>query len=166
IHPPPDAQSNGLWFRDPDGTPIEIRVAEKSSPNEKSSHESISSAPGVAGAPSCSTKPVVRPRRLAHILVFTRDVPKTIKFYGEVLGVVLRCRLHVRRSRLEERRSSARVCVLRLGSDAAGRLRLQSRGGGVRRRLLSAERGPARRRRGEAAPDDRRIADRADARLA
>src|SRR5438046_3006403 len=84
IDPPPGTQSNGLWFRDPDGTPIEIRVAEKSSPNEKSSHESISSPGGIAGAPSCSTKPVVQPRRLAHILVFTRDVPKTIKFYGEV----------------------------------------------------------------------------------
>jgi len=92
IDPPPGAQSNGLWFRDPDGTPIEIRVAEKSSPNEKSSHESISCAPGVAGAPSCSTKPVVQPRRLAHILVFTRDVPKTIRFYGEVLGVPLSLR--------------------------------------------------------------------------
>ena len=34
----PALESNGLWFRDPDGTPIEIRVAEKSSPNEKSSH--------------------------------------------------------------------------------------------------------------------------------
>jgi catechol 2,3-dioxygenase len=64
-------------------------VAEKSSPNEKSSHESISSPGGIAGAPSCSNKPVVQPRRLAHILVFTRDVPKTIKFYGEVLGLRL-----------------------------------------------------------------------------
>src|SRR5215212_4496236 len=59
IDPPPGAQSNGLWLRDPDVIPIEIRVAEKSSPNEKSSHESISSPGGVAGAPSCSTKPGV-----------------------------------------------------------------------------------------------------------
>ncbi len=89
IDPPPGAESNGLWFRDPDGTPIEIRVAEKSSPNEKSSCESISSPPGRAGAPSCSTKPVVRPRRLAHMLVFTRDIPQAIKFYSEVLGLRL-----------------------------------------------------------------------------
>src|SRR4029079_6067219 len=67
IDPPPGTQSNGLWFCDPDGTPIEIRVAEKSSPNEKPPHESTPSPPGVAGAPSCSTKPVVQPRRLAHI---------------------------------------------------------------------------------------------------
>ena len=33
------SRSNGLWFRDPDGTLIEIRVAEKSSPNEKATFE-------------------------------------------------------------------------------------------------------------------------------
>src|SRR3954468_19990520 len=27
IDPPPGVQSNGIWFHDPDGTPIEIRVA-------------------------------------------------------------------------------------------------------------------------------------------
>jgi catechol 2,3-dioxygenase-like lactoylglutathione lyase family enzyme len=89
IDPPPGVQSNGIWFRDPDGTPIEIRVAEKSSPNEKSSFENLSSAPGVAGAPSSSRKPLVQPRRLAHMLLFTRDIPQAIKFYGEVLGLRL-----------------------------------------------------------------------------
>src|SRR5215213_157701 len=59
IDPPPGTQSNGIWFRDPDGTPIEIRVAEKSSPNEKSTFEAISCPPGIAGAPGCSAKPLV-----------------------------------------------------------------------------------------------------------
>lgn len=89
IDPPPGVQSNGIWFRDPDGTPIEIRVAEKSSPNEKSSFQNLSSAPGVAGAPSSSRKPLVQPRRLAHMLLFTRDIPQAIKFYSEVLGLRL-----------------------------------------------------------------------------
>jgi catechol 2,3-dioxygenase-like lactoylglutathione lyase family enzyme len=89
IDPPPGAQSNGLWFRDPDGTPIEICVAEKSSPNEKSSFDNVSAGPGVQSAPSSSKKPVVQPRRLAHMLVFTRDIPQAIKFYGEVLGLRL-----------------------------------------------------------------------------
>src|SRR5262249_30275053 len=35
LDPPKGFESNGLWFRDPDGILIEIRVAEKSSPNEK-----------------------------------------------------------------------------------------------------------------------------------
>ena len=39
LDPPKGFESNGLWFRDPDGTLIEIRVAEKSSPNEKATFE-------------------------------------------------------------------------------------------------------------------------------
>jgi catechol 2,3-dioxygenase len=89
IDPPPGVPSNGLWFRNPDGVAHEIRVAEKSSPNEKTVLESISSPAGVAGAPANSTKPFVRPRRLAHMLVFTRDIPKTIAFYRDVLGLRL-----------------------------------------------------------------------------
>jgi catechol 2,3-dioxygenase len=89
IDPPPGAESNGLWFRDPNGTPIEIRVAEKTSPNEKSSFEMTSAPPGVQAAPNRSKVKMVRPRRLAHMLVFTRDIPATIKFYSEVLGLRL-----------------------------------------------------------------------------
>jgi catechol 2,3-dioxygenase len=89
IDPPPGAESNGLWFRDPDGTPIEIRVADKCTRNDKASFESFSCAGGVAGAPSRSKVARVQPRRLAHILVFTRDIPKAIKFYGAVLGLRL-----------------------------------------------------------------------------
>src|SRR5262249_61047867 len=37
IDPPPGALSKGLWFRDPDGTPIEIRPPRQSSPNGKAS---------------------------------------------------------------------------------------------------------------------------------
>jgi len=85
IEAPPGAESNGIWFRDPDATPIENPRREKSSPNEKSSFEMPGGAAGVAAAPSRSKAPVVRPRRLAHVQVFTRDIPKTIRFYGEVL---------------------------------------------------------------------------------
>jgi catechol 2,3-dioxygenase-like lactoylglutathione lyase family enzyme len=87
--PPPGLESNGIWLRDPDGTAIEIAVAEKTSPNAKSSFDNVSAGAGVQGAPSRSRVHVVRPRRLAHILVFTRDIPQAIKFYGEVLGLRL-----------------------------------------------------------------------------
>jgi catechol 2,3-dioxygenase len=89
LDPPPGAESNGLWFRDPDGTMIEIRVAEKSSPNEKSSFDNASAGPAVHSAPCRSQVGIVRPRRLAHMLVFTRDIPGAIRFYRDVLGLRL-----------------------------------------------------------------------------
>ena len=39
------SSSNGLWFRDPDGTLVEIRVAEKSSPNSKATFEMTGGEP-------------------------------------------------------------------------------------------------------------------------
>src|SRR5579883_606050 len=87
--PPKGVESNGLWFSDLDGTAIEIAVAEKTSPDMKSSFDNASAPPGVQGAPSRSRVQVVRPRRLAHILIFTRDISRTIQFYGEALGLRL-----------------------------------------------------------------------------
>lgn len=87
--PPPGVESNGIWIMDPDGNPIEIRIADKVSPDEKSS---VSNPPGLANsrnAPSRSRAPTVRPRRLAHILLFTRDISKTIAFYHNALGLRL-----------------------------------------------------------------------------
>ncbi len=50
LDPPHGFESNGVWFRDPDGTLVEIRVAEKSSPNEKAVQSNPSSPPGVQGS--------------------------------------------------------------------------------------------------------------------
>jgi catechol 2,3-dioxygenase-like lactoylglutathione lyase family enzyme len=87
IDPPPGSNSNGLWLRDHDGQLIELRVAEKTSPNGKSSFDNPSSPPGVAAAPKRSAAGFVRPRRMAHVLVFTVDVQKAIDFYSRVLGL-------------------------------------------------------------------------------
>ncbi len=86
---PPGFESDGFWFRDHDGNIIEMRAAEKTSPNEKSDTQNISVPANVAGAPLRSKAPVVRPRRLAHILIFTRDVDKAVAFYCSVLGLRL-----------------------------------------------------------------------------
>ncbi len=86
---PDGFDSNGVWFRDPDGTLIEMRVAEKSSPNEKAVQSNPSSPPGVQGSHARSKAPFVRPRRLAHILVFSSDVSRAIQFYSRVLGLRL-----------------------------------------------------------------------------
>ncbi len=89
LDPPSGFPTNGVWFRDPDGTLIEIGVAEKSSPNEKSVVFNASSPPGVQGSTARSKAPFIRPRRLAHILIFTSDVLRSIEFYHRILGLRL-----------------------------------------------------------------------------
>ena len=87
--PPPGFASNGLWFADPEGLLVEIAVKEKSSPDEKSRFALATAPPGVQGSFSRSKAPRVRPRRLAHVLMFTADVPRAVAFYRDVLGLRL-----------------------------------------------------------------------------
>lgn len=89
LDPPAGFETNGLWFRDHDGTLIEIRVAEKTSPNEKSLVSNDSTPAGIAGSHGRAASPMVRPRRLAHLLLFTRDVGRAIRFYRDILGLRL-----------------------------------------------------------------------------
>ncbi len=89
LDPPAGFESNGIWFHDPEGTLIEMRVAEKSSPNEKAVQSNPSSPPGVQGSHARSVASAVRPRRLAHILLFSSDVSRSIGFYSRVLGLRL-----------------------------------------------------------------------------
>jgi catechol 2,3-dioxygenase-like lactoylglutathione lyase family enzyme len=89
LDPPPGFDSDGLWFRDVDGTLLEVRVAEKSSPDRKAPFENSSVPAGERGAPYRSTAPRTKPRRLSHVLLFTVDVRKTIAFYRDVLGLRL-----------------------------------------------------------------------------
>jgi catechol 2,3-dioxygenase-like lactoylglutathione lyase family enzyme len=89
LDPPPGIDSNGLWFHDHDGNLVEIKVCAKSSPDEKSEFVVLPHPPGHRGAPFRQDIKRVRPRRLAHILMFTRDVAKAIEFYSRVLGMRL-----------------------------------------------------------------------------
>jgi catechol 2,3-dioxygenase-like lactoylglutathione lyase family enzyme len=86
---PPGFVSNGIWFRDPDGILLHMIVAQKSSPGEKTAFAAVSAPAGTQGAPFRSVAPTVAPRRLAHVLLFTTDVPRAITFYHEVLGLRL-----------------------------------------------------------------------------
>lgn len=81
--------SNGIWFYDHNGVLIEVKVASKTSPNEKSAFDMKSPPAGVAGAPQRSKASKVRPHRMAHVLVFTTDVSQAISFYSRVLGLRL-----------------------------------------------------------------------------
>ena len=85
----PASNSNGLWFHDHDANLVEIAVAPKTSPNEKSQFVQSSAAPLARGAPNRTAVKRTHPRRLAHVLMFTTDVTKAIDFYSRVLGLRL-----------------------------------------------------------------------------
>lgn len=89
LDPPPGFDSNGIWFRDHDGRLLEIRVAEKSSPYDKTPGRMDAAPAGARGAPFRSAAGTTRPSRLAHMLLFTRDVDAAVNFYSRVLGMRL-----------------------------------------------------------------------------
>jgi catechol 2,3-dioxygenase len=89
IAAPAGAPREGLWFLDMDGTPVHVDVAGKSSPDAKTG-KSIACAPaGERGARNRSNAPKVEPDRLSHVLCFTPDVRRAIRFYEDVLGMRL-----------------------------------------------------------------------------
>jgi catechol 2,3-dioxygenase-like lactoylglutathione lyase family enzyme len=76
LDPPAGVDSNGIWFRDPHGVLIEIKVAPKSSPDEKTHFGFVSvrcfAAPrhvrGRGGSLTCSCSRLMWPRRLLSTL--------------------------------------------------------------------------------------------------
>jgi catechol 2,3-dioxygenase-like lactoylglutathione lyase family enzyme len=89
LNAPRDFDSNGIWFYDQNDVLIEVKVAEKTSPDTKMPFAMLSGPAGVAASPQRSKSTKVRPHRMAHVLVFTADVPKAIEFYHRVLGLRL-----------------------------------------------------------------------------
>ena len=79
--------ARSLWLADPHGVPVEIRVAEKSSPSAKAS--AIAPVASLRGAPMRDEASVVRPRRLSHAAFFTPDTEVALDFYIRVLGLRL-----------------------------------------------------------------------------
>jgi len=89
MDPPPGIESNGLWVHDCNGILVEVKVAEKSSPNAKSAFSQPSAGPGLRSAPLRGAGGRVMPRRMAHVLLFVRDVDASIKFYTDAFGMRL-----------------------------------------------------------------------------
>src|SRR5947207_11722602 len=87
--PHPLADETGVWFRDPDGTAVQMLDAPKASPDTREVSEPRAVLPGKGAAPSRSTAGTVRPRRLSHILLFSSDVLRSARFYSESLGLRL-----------------------------------------------------------------------------
>ncbi len=89
IEPPPGATEEGLWFRDPDGTPVQLldeapapaRPADEVLFNVGGSRQRIGIAQWVQATED------VLPRRLGHTLLFTAQPQQMTEFYTQVLGL-------------------------------------------------------------------------------
>src|SRR6185312_8755751 len=68
IDPPQGFESNGFWFRNPEGLLIEIKVAPKVSPNQKSASQWNPAAAGAAAPPLACPHFHQGHRRLDQIL--------------------------------------------------------------------------------------------------
>jgi len=88
---PNETPADGLWFRDPDGAMVNIRVAEPAP--WRDGKELVFNYPNryqrvaTPGHPSRETK--VQPRRLSHVLRFTPDIDRQIDFYTRLVGLKL-----------------------------------------------------------------------------
>jgi catechol 2,3-dioxygenase-like lactoylglutathione lyase family enzyme len=83
------ADEEGVWLKDPEGIAIQLVAAEKCSPCEKQAARSAASVPGKGAAPSRSQLGPVHPRRLSHVLLFSSDVHRSVRFYRDSLGLRL-----------------------------------------------------------------------------
>ena len=90
VEPHPLSDGEGLWIRDPDGTPLQIVVGPKVSPSEKTTPILPAAVErGRGAAPSRKSATQVRPRYLSHVLLYATDVEAQVDFYTRVLGLRL-----------------------------------------------------------------------------
>ena len=84
-----DGAGEGRWIEGFDGLPINIRVAEKCSPDGKTQFVTASTAAGQSGAILNSAAPKVHPRALSHFAIYTTDVLAATAWYEANLGLRL-----------------------------------------------------------------------------
>jgi len=89
IDTPAMGEAGGIWFRNPDGMPMQVIEAEKCSPDTKAQFLTRSVGPGECAAIARSQAPRVQPRRLSHFAIFSSDVLRDIAFYEATLGFKL-----------------------------------------------------------------------------
>ncbi|WP_394791145.1 VOC family protein [Rhodoferax sp.] len=81
--------AGGVWIKGPDQLPLQIVVAEKSSPSAPVPSV-YPPATGAAGrAPNRSAIQKIAPLHLSHILMFSANVLDAVQFYTTVLGLRL-----------------------------------------------------------------------------
>lgn len=91
LDPPSQAAGDGIWFQDPDGLLVNIRIAEPAP--ARTDPEWVVNTPGhyrrvnQRGYPDTNIK--IQPRRMSHFILFSPDVARKRQFYVDVLGLVL-----------------------------------------------------------------------------
>ncbi|BDB28673.1 VOC family protein (plasmid) [Cupriavidus sp. P-10] len=85
----PYASGRGMWFQDPDGNLVQVKVGPKTSPSEKPPVDSVHVGADARGALFRNEVAIVRPRRLSHVALFTPDVTRALDFYASALGLRL-----------------------------------------------------------------------------
>jgi catechol 2,3-dioxygenase-like lactoylglutathione lyase family enzyme len=89
IAAPAGASADGIWFEGFDGLLLNLRVADKCSPNGKTKFETISTPAGKSGAVFNSAAPKTHPRNLSHFAIYTTDVIAATAWYETALGLRL-----------------------------------------------------------------------------
>jgi catechol 2,3-dioxygenase-like lactoylglutathione lyase family enzyme len=91
VDAPRETPGEGIWFRDPDGLLVNVRVAEaakwRTVAEWKINNPGHLNRAGVPGHPKRDVQ--VRPTRLGHALRFTPQMEKMVDFYTRVVGLRL-----------------------------------------------------------------------------
>jgi len=86
----PYVNDKGIWFRDPDGNLLQVLVGSKLTGDEPAHHVQDALRPaGARGVLGRNDTDPVHPARLSHVLLFSTDLDRSIRFYRDVLGMRL-----------------------------------------------------------------------------
>ena len=80
---------SGVWIQGPDQLPLQILVAEKSSPSAPVPRVYPPTTGAAGRAPNRSAIQKIAPLHLSHILMFSANVLDAVQFYTTVLGLRL-----------------------------------------------------------------------------
>ncbi|MGH8516278.1 MAG: VOC family protein [Panacagrimonas sp.] len=83
----PYVNAEGTWFHDVDGNLYQVRPGPKRTLMEPAAGTSSPRPPGSRGTSARSLAPRVRPNRLSHVMLFTPDVGRAVRYYGQALGL-------------------------------------------------------------------------------
>lgn len=79
----------GYWLRDDSGNLVQVKVGPKVTANAPAAQAVVRRFAGTRGVLGRSAFQGVQPRRLAHVMMFTPDIDRSIAFYRDILGLRL-----------------------------------------------------------------------------